>query len=114
MKWFYGYVKNGFTEDIVELFQKMFIRSIKIDYVTLRSTILACAQVDSLEFAKWRDEYIGKSEYKIDTFVNTTHVDMYAKCGSLDLARNIFYRTPKKDVFVRSARIVVYGLHSGG
>ncbi|PON80449.1 Pentatricopeptide repeat [Parasponia andersonii] len=77
---------------------KMFIRSIKIDYVTLRSTILACAQ----------------SEYKIDIFVNTTHVDMYAKCGSLDLARNIFYRTPKKDVFVWSARIVGYGLHGRG
>lgn len=109
-----GYAKNGYAEKAVELFQKMLSKNIRTDSVTVRSAILASAQVGSLELARWMDNYISKSEYVNDVFVNTALIDMYAKCGSVDLARKVFERTPDKDVVVWSAMIVGYGLHGRG
>ncbi|XP_062002533.1 pentatricopeptide repeat-containing protein At3g12770 [Rosa rugosa] len=110
-----GYAKNGHAEKAVELFREMISsRSIRIDSITLRSAISACAHVGSLELAKWMDDYISKSEYRNHVFVNTALIDMYAKCGSVDFARMVFDRTPNKDVVVWSAMIVGYGLHGRG
>ncbi|XP_004304934.1 PREDICTED: pentatricopeptide repeat-containing protein At3g12770-like [Fragaria vesca subsp. vesca] len=109
-----GYAKNGHAEKAVELFREMISRSIRIDSITLRSAIVACAQVGSLELAKWMDGYVCKSEYRNHVFVNTSLIDMYAKCGSVDSARMVFDRTPNKDVVVWSAMIVGYGLHGRG
>ncbi|KAL5793956.1 hypothetical protein ACOSP7_002550 [Xanthoceras sorbifolium] len=109
-----GYAKNGYTEDAVELFREMISKKIKTDSITVSSAILACAQLGSLELAKWMDDYIGKSEYRNDVIVNTALVDMFAKCGSVDLARMVFDRARDKDVVTWSAMIVGYGLHGRG
>lgn len=64
----------------IELFREMITKNVKIDSITLRSVVVACAQVGSLELATWMDDYIGKTECKADMFVNTALIDMYAKC----------------------------------
>ncbi|KAL9453564.1 hypothetical protein AB3S75_009217 [Citrus x aurantiifolia] len=79
-----GYAKNGYAEEAVKL------------------------------FPKWMDYYIGKSEYRNNVIVNTVLIDMYAKCGSVDLAPMFFDRTLDKDVVMRSAMTVGYGLHGLG
>lgn len=109
-----GYAKNGYGEEAVGLFREMISKKIRIDSITLTSAILACAQVGSLELARWMDDYIMRSEYRNDVFVNTALIDMYAKCGSVDLARIVFDRTLDKDVVVWSAMIMGYGLHGRG
>ncbi|KAF8401074.1 hypothetical protein HHK36_014377 [Tetracentron sinense] len=109
-----GYAKNGCADEAINLFRKMISKNIRTDSVTASSTILACAQVGSLELARWMDDYINRSEYRNDVFVNTALIDMYAKCGSVDFARSVFDRTPDKDVVVWSAMIVGYGLHGRG
>ncbi|XP_008230115.1 PREDICTED: pentatricopeptide repeat-containing protein At3g12770 [Prunus mume] len=109
-----GYAKNGYAEEAVELFREMISKSIRPDSITMRSAILACAQVGSVGLARWMDDYISKTEYINHVFVNTALIDMYAKCGSVDYARMVFDRTPNKDVVVWSAMIVGYGLHGRG
>lgn len=109
-----GYAKNGYAEEAVELFRKMNAKNMRTDSITLRSAILGVAQVGSLELAKWMDDYVGRTEYKTDIFVNTALIDMYAKCGDVDFSREVFDRTAGKDVFVWSAMIVGYGLHGRG
>ncbi|KAG2717132.1 hypothetical protein I3760_03G159000 [Carya illinoinensis] len=109
-----GYAKNGFAEEAVDLFREMISNKIRIDSITVRSAILACSQVGSLELARWMDDYIMRSEYSDDVLVNTALIDMYAKCGSVDLARIVFDRTLDKDVVVWSSMIVGYGLHGRG
>ncbi|KAI5340413.1 hypothetical protein L3X38_019687 [Prunus dulcis] len=109
-----GYAKNGYAEEAVELFREMISKSMRPDSITMRSAILACAQVGSVGLARWMDDYISKTEYINHVFVNTALIDMYAKCGSVDYARMVFDRTPNKDVVVWSAMIVGYGLHGRG
>ncbi|KAK2987967.1 hypothetical protein RJ640_011230 [Escallonia rubra] len=109
-----GFAKNGCADKAVELFREMITKNIIPDSVTVRSTILACAQVGSLGQAKWMGEYINNSNFRDNVFVNTAIIDMYAKCGSVEFARNVFNQTPNKDVVVWSAMIVGYGLHGRG
>ncbi|XP_071693909.1 pentatricopeptide repeat-containing protein At3g12770 [Rutidosis leptorrhynchoides] len=106
-----GFAKNGFCNEALILFQSMLSKKLRPDSVTVCSAVLACAQLGSLEEAEKMGQYIKKSEYKSDVFVNTALIDMYAKCGSLNFARKVFDQTKNKDVFVWSAMIVGYGLH---
>ncbi|XP_010246108.1 PREDICTED: pentatricopeptide repeat-containing protein At3g12770 [Nelumbo nucifera] len=109
-----GFAKNGYAEEAVELLRGMLSKNIRSDSITIRSAILACAQVGSMELARWMDDYVEQTEYRTDVFVNTALIDMYAKCGSIDFARRVFDRTVDKDVVVWSAMIVGYGLHGRG
>ncbi|XP_027188879.1 pentatricopeptide repeat-containing protein At3g12770 [Cicer arietinum] len=109
-----GYAKNGHAEEAVDLFRGMISRNVKPDSITVRSAILACAQVGSLKLAQWMDDYVAKSKYRGDVFVNTTLIDMYAKCGSVESARSVFDCASHKDVVMWSAMIMGYGLHGQG
>lgn len=109
-----GYAKNGYADEAVELFKIMVTNNIKPDSITLRAAILACAQVGSLDLARWMDNYVTTSDFRSHLFVKTALIDMYAKCGSLDFARQVFDGIPCKDVVVWSAMIVGYGLHGLG
>nr|GMC72868.1 pentatricopeptide repeat-containing protein At3g12770 [Ipomoea batatas] len=82
-----GFAKQGHANDAVELFHQMVAKNIKPDSVTIQSTILAFAEVRSLDQARWVDGYVISSEYQNDVVVNTALINMHAKCGCVDLAR---------------------------
>lgn len=109
-----GYAKNGCAEEAVQLFREMMSKNIIPNSITVISSILACAQLGSLEQARWMDNYVNNTSYRDDVFVSTALIDMYAKCGSVELARKVFNQTRDKDVVVWSAMIVGYGLHGRG
>ncbi|KAK9064414.1 hypothetical protein SSX86_015796 [Deinandra increscens subsp. villosa] len=106
-----GFAKNGCCGEAISVFQRMLTKKAKPDSVTICSTILACAQLGSLQEARKMGDYIDKSEYKADVFVNSALIDMYAKCGSVELARKVFDQTKTKDIVVWSSMTVGYGLH---
>ncbi|KAL8088114.1 pentatricopeptide repeat-containing protein At3g12770 [Apium graveolens] len=109
-----GFAKNGCAEEAIELFWNMLSKEIKPDSITIRLAILACAHAGSLEQARCMDEFITSSDNRHDIYVNTALIDMYSKCGSVELARRVFDRILNKDVVVWSAMIVGYGLHGHG
>ncbi|KAK4798197.1 hypothetical protein SAY86_030523 [Trapa natans] len=106
-----GYAKNGCAKEAVDLFRDMIFRNIRTDYITVTSAVSACSQIGSLELAKWMGDYIRKSNFKEDIAVRTAIIDMYAKCGSVSLAHEVFNQTDDRDVVMWSAMIVGYGLH---
>lgn len=110
-----GYSKNGLASEAVHLFKQMqvFARSMSPDSVTLRSVIMACAQLGSTELAVWMEDYVRRSECREDVLVNTALIDMYAKSGSIAHARRVFEQmhAQERDVVVWSALISGYGAH---
>ncbi|CAO2818505.1 unnamed protein product [Amaranthus hypochondriacus] len=110
-----GYAKNGYAEEAVELFKTMIMKkNINPDSITVRAAILACAQVGSLDTARWMNDYVDRSDYRNHVFVKTALIDMYAKCGSMELAKQVFHGIVDKDVVAWSAMIVGYGVHGCG
>ncbi|PIN04827.1 hypothetical protein CDL12_22631 [Handroanthus impetiginosus] len=109
-----GFAKNGHPNEALELFTEMISKNIPPDTVTVQSSVLASAQLGSLDQAKWMDTYVKNSKFSNDIIVSTALIDMYAKCGSIELAHEVFNRTLDKDVVVWSAMIMGYGLHGWG
>ncbi|KAL8474387.1 hypothetical protein ACS0TY_031017 [Phlomoides rotata] len=109
-----GFAKSGHANEALKLFNDMLSTNIQPDSVTVQSSVLACAQLGSLEQAKWMDSYVQNSKFKDNVIVNTTLIDMYAKCGSIELARKVFNHIKDKDVVVWSAMIMGYALHGRG
>ncbi|XP_078438353.1 pentatricopeptide repeat-containing protein At3g12770-like [Wolffia australiana] len=108
-----GYAKKGEPREAVALFQKLTRHPrLRPDSVTVRAAIMAAARLGSLETAKRVGACAG--ELKGDVLVGTALVDMYSKCGSLELAREAFDHMPQRDVIAWSAIIAGHALHGRG
>ncbi|GER43125.1 pentatricopeptide repeat-containing protein [Striga asiatica] len=109
-----GFAKNGRAEDALDLFSEMISNNVRPDEGTIQSSVRAVAQLGSLEHAKWMDEYVSLSKFRNDVYICSGLIDMYAKCGSLVLAREVFDRIPLKDVVVWSSMMTGLALHGLG
>ncbi|KAL2544864.1 Pentatricopeptide repeat-containing protein [Forsythia ovata] len=85
-----GYAQNGLSDGAISLFNAMKEAGTDPNEVTLIEVLSACASIGSMDFEKWIDEYTSKRGFHNDVYVATALVDMYAKCGNLDHAFQVF------------------------
>ncbi|XP_058102249.1 pentatricopeptide repeat-containing protein At2g22410, mitochondrial-like [Magnolia sinica] len=107
-----GYVKVKRPQEALELFHKMEMEMIKPDEMTVVSVLSACSNLSNLQFGRWVHQIMHRIDIRMDVFVGTALVDMYAKCGSLEDAVRTFYKMKYKDVFTWTA--VIVGLANSG
>eukprot|EP01018_Ginkgo_biloba_P005616 Gb_23023 [translate_table: standard] len=100
-----AYARHGFNEAALALFNQMQRTVIKPDHFTFASVLQACTNMATL---KQVHEYIIRSKFQSDIFVENALVDMYAKCGSLEIARSVFDKMPQRDVVSWNAMIAGY------
>ncbi|KAJ6759519.1 hypothetical protein OIU74_026074 [Salix koriyanagi] len=81
-------------------------RGIKGDKVTMAGLVLACTHLGALELGKWCHACIMKQRIEVDVALGTALVDMYAKCGSIETAIQVFHGMPEKDVMAWTALIL--------
>ncbi|KAL3620674.1 hypothetical protein CASFOL_035586 [Castilleja foliolosa] len=108
-----GYNKSGYFMDALELFNRMQRdeKKIKPDKFVLSTALSACTNLLALDQAKWIHSYITKDRIGLDPVLGTSLIDVYAKCGALDLARDIFEKMKKKEVFTWNAMINGLAMH---
>ncbi|XP_020586082.1 pentatricopeptide repeat-containing protein At5g66520-like [Phalaenopsis equestris] len=85
-----GYSKAGRPAEAMEMFTKMLGEGILSDTVAFLSALSACSQSRDLEAGKWVHQLIQDSKIVLNENLIVTLVDMYAKCGRIDLARFVF------------------------
>ncbi|CAK9883073.1 unnamed protein product [Sphagnum jensenii] len=101
-----GHVKCGQGEKALELFRQMQLEGVEPDSVTFVGVLNACASVAALEEGRHIHAQIIKSGYESDIYVGSSLVDMYAKCGHIEDARQVFDRMPTCDVVACNAMIL--------
>ncbi|KAJ4714356.1 Pentatricopeptide repeat [Melia azedarach] len=109
-----GYVGTGMNKEALNLFHKMQIAGVKPDSVALVSTISACAQLGALDQGRWIHTYLKKIGIRIDPILGCALIDMYAKCGDMEEALEVFRRTEKKGVSAWTAIIFGFAIHGHG
>ncbi|KAK1438343.1 hypothetical protein QVD17_04151 [Tagetes erecta] len=92
-----GYVLNGVSFDALEIFRFLLNKKMRPNAVTLSSTLPACAGLVALKLGKELHGQILKNGLEGRCHVGTTVMDMYAKCGRLDLAHHVFVKMSEKD-----------------
>ncbi|CAN4088663.1 unnamed protein product [Withania somnifera] len=109
-----GYAKMSRCKDAIELFDQMVKLNVKFDNVALVSVLSACAQLGELEKGKKIHDYVKRKGIAIDSYLCTGLVDLYAKCGCIEIARELFETSKEKKVFTWNAMLVGLAMHGHG
>uniref|UniRef100_A0A9I9CF68 DYW domain-containing protein n=1 Tax=Cucumis melo TaxID=3656 RepID=A0A9I9CF68_CUCME len=93
-----GYVKNGLSDGAIKLFDEMKSRGVVPDVYAVTSILHACAINGNLKSGQIVHDYIRENNLETNSFVSNALTDMYAKCGSMKDAHDVFSHMKKKDV----------------
>ncbi|KAJ4955426.1 hypothetical protein NE237_012209 [Protea cynaroides] len=106
-----GCNKGGGFKDSLMVFHQMQREGVWPGKFVLSSVLAACANVGALDQGRWIDTYIRRNSIRLDAVLGTSLVDMYAKCGRLDLAWEVFEKMKHKEVFSWNAMIGGLAIH---
>lgn len=106
-----GYAESDSPQEALNLFNEMQSLGIKPDQVTVLSVITACAHLGALDQAKWIHLFVDKNGFGGALPINNALIEMYAKCGSLERARRIFDKMPRKNVISWTCMISAFAMH---
>nr|UPT48666.1 pentatricopeptide repeat protein AaPPR576 [Agave angustifolia]UPT49188.1 pentatricopeptide repeat protein AaPPR1162 [Agave angustifolia]UPT49495.1 pentatricopeptide repeat protein AaPPR658 [Agave angustifolia]UPT49540.1 pentatricopeptide repeat protein AaPPR796 [Agave angustifolia] len=106
-----AYAHIGHSNDALSLFDQMLLENVKPNSTTLLSALSACSHMAARHKGKWIHEYIKESGLECDISLYTALVDMYAKCGKLETAREVFDSMLERDIVTYNVMISGYGFH---
>ncbi|KAK9161255.1 hypothetical protein Syun_007596 [Stephania yunnanensis] len=110
-----GYVDSYRGGEAIRLFREMDVENVEPNEVTLANVLAACGQCRDLETGRFVHgivERIGFRSNGINLSMNivlsTAILDMYAKCGSLDVARELFNEMSSRNLVAWNSMIGAY------
>ncbi|KAL3497949.1 hypothetical protein ACH5RR_040681 [Cinchona calisaya] len=107
------YSQNNMPREALEMFHEMERRGLIPIESTLVCALSACSQFSCLDIGKRIHEYYVKQKHVValSLILANALIDMYAKCGSIGAAVEIFIQMPEKDLVSWNSIIVGYASH---
>ncbi|KAL3812826.1 hypothetical protein ACJIZ3_014094 [Penstemon smallii] len=93
-----GYAQIGRFEEALSLFQEMRNEKVTPDVSTLLSVLSACAHLGEIRIGNWVRSWIEENGLDANLRLLNAMIDMYAKCGDLNIARSLFDGIQEKDI----------------
>ncbi|KAJ9565388.1 hypothetical protein OSB04_001354 [Centaurea solstitialis] len=106
-----GYAKLDMFSHALDSFVNMQKAGVGPDEVTMASVISACAGLGAPAVGQWAHAYVKKRRIVMDTKLSTALVNMYAKCGCIEKAKQVFDEMPSKDSRAWSSMIIGFAVH---
>lgn len=109
-----AYAQNVRPKDALELFERMQGLGVQADGFTLVGVTSACSQLGTTKYATWIcdvAERTGNGPER-NVVIGSALIDMYAKCGKVDDAHEIFKVMTEKNVYTYSSMIMGFAVHS--
>nr|GEU69911.1 pentatricopeptide repeat-containing protein At3g29230 [Tanacetum cinerariifolium] len=104
-----GYAHSGRFMEVLDTFKMMLNESnVKPNDATFVSVLSAYSKLGALVLGKWVHVYAANNEYKQNAYVGNSLIDMYAKCGVITSAIEVFKEMNKKDLI--SWNTIINGL----
>ncbi|CAJ1960889.1 unnamed protein product [Sphenostylis stenocarpa] len=110
-----GYVNNNQPYEALKVFEDMNCWGVEPNEITMVNALIACACSRDIDTGRRIHQRIRKAGY--DPFVSTPNsniflataiLEMYAKCGSLKIARDLFKKMPKRGIVAWNSMINAY------
>ena len=107
-----GYTHMSCYKEALTLFQLMLRSNVEPNDVTLLGVLSACAYLGALDLGKWIHAYIDKNfQHMTNNSLWTSLIDMYAKCGNIDAAEQVFNNMNLKSLASWNAMISGLAMH---
>ncbi|CAN1769990.1 Pentatricopeptide repeat-containing protein At1g04840 [Linum perenne] len=114
-----GFLRAGELDKANALFDQMPEKNVMLEEdvrpndFTVVSALSACAKIGAVETGLRIHKYITSNMFKLNAAIGTALVDMYAKCGNIDSASQVFKDTKERDILTWSVMIWGWALHGG-
>uniref|UniRef100_A0A1D1ZLU0 Pentatricopeptide repeat-containing protein At4g14820 n=1 Tax=Anthurium amnicola TaxID=1678845 RepID=A0A1D1ZLU0_9ARAE len=104
-----GYCQSGRYMDVLSLFDEMTHSSAAVpDQVVLVTVLSACGRTRNLNSGRGIHSYITDSGMEIDEHLRGALINMYASCGSMDLAQQLYDEMCPKNLVASTAMVFGY------
>lgn len=105
-----GYSQSRHCAESLHLFHEMGLKGLDYDTITFVGVISACANMSTIKQGKEIHGLLVRKLLHSHLFVANSLLDLYTKCGRMDLARQIFDRISDKDIASWNTIILGYGM----
>ena len=106
-----GYAENGLNEETLKCLVRMQAENISPNCVTYICTLKGCGNLEEIDMGYGLHAEIIKEGFEKELFIGSTLVDMYAKCGFLKEAQEIFEELTLRNIVTWNALIAGYAKH---
>ncbi|PIN17740.1 hypothetical protein CDL12_09585 [Handroanthus impetiginosus] len=106
-----NYTQNGKPEVAMDLFRRIQLEGAKYSCVSISAALSACANLSALHHGKEIHGFVMRGGFNFDLFTNSALIDMYAKCGNLNLAQRVFDTMESRNEVSWNGIIAAYGNH---
>ncbi|KAJ6814539.1 pentatricopeptide repeat-containing protein-like isoform X3, mitochondrial [Iris pallida] len=109
-----GFAQNRNGGKALEYFCHMTRSDIQPNDISLVGLLCACTQLGNLRLGREVNGYIFHFGHHDNVFISSALVDMYSKCGRLDIATRVFESSYEKSIASWNSMISAYGFHGHG
>ncbi|XP_076914251.1 putative pentatricopeptide repeat-containing protein At3g11460, mitochondrial [Bidens hawaiensis] len=109
-----GYAQNGYAVEALELYRELELSGLEPDPITLVGVLSSCAHLGAQKIGLEVENKIQNISFKHNMFLNNALINMYARCGNIKKAQEIFDNMPEKNLVSWTAIIGGYGMHGEG
>uniref|UniRef100_J3LG41 DYW domain-containing protein n=1 Tax=Oryza brachyantha TaxID=4533 RepID=J3LG41_ORYBR len=109
-----AYTRAGRWAECVESFGAMVREGWRPDESSMVSALSACAHLGAYDVGRSVHCALLRNTTRLNTFMSTSLVDMYAKCGCIEKAAAVFDAMDDKNAWTYSAMVSGLALHGDG
>lgn len=108
-----GLSQGGRAKEAITMFMELKKRGLKPNEVTMVTVTSACASLGDLNLALQLHKCVFQARRfeKPDIVMLNSLIDVYGKCGRMDLANRVFSRMEQRNVSSWTSMIVGYAMH---
>lgn len=109
-----GHRNMGDLDEALIAFERMQFAGVSPNPVTMVNALAACAGSGALDMGVWIHEYMKRNGWELDVILGTSLIDMYGKCGRIDVGLCVFQDMVEKNVFTWNSLIRGLALAKNG
>lgn len=106
-----GFIKNARFDEALSFFRKMLRSMVEPDKFTFASVITGCARLGALNHALWVHNLMIEKKIELNFILSAALIDMYSKCGKIQIAKEVFDSVKRNNVSVWNSMISGLAIH---
>ncbi|XP_065874955.1 putative pentatricopeptide repeat-containing protein At1g64310 [Euphorbia lathyris] len=106
-----GYSQSGYYKEALLFYRHMNDEGKRADPILISSIFVAAAQSSALVIGSSIHAYVLRHGFEANVMVSSVLIDMYLKCGFVELGIRVFESTPIRNVVSYNSVISGLGLH---